>query len=97
MSYVNLKAPVAGLVAVCGLCLLLKVYHDEETSHMDDHAVRVRSMDVVLELHRDNRVTVTERLQAEILDSRCSGLHRTLNLSPRTPVRMAEALRRSAV
>ncbi|MBR6466681.1 MAG: hypothetical protein IKT16_00840, partial [Desulfovibrio sp.] len=31
--------------------------------HGQDHPVQVHAMDVLLQLHRDNRVTVAERLQ----------------------------------
>ena len=48
-------------------------------------------MDVVLQLHRDNRITVTERLQVEMLDGTSHCIYRSLRVAARPPVRKAEA------
>ncbi|MBR5050854.1 MAG: DUF2207 domain-containing protein, partial [Desulfovibrio sp.] len=56
-----------------------------------DRPVQVHAMDVVLQLHRDNRVTVTERLQVEMLDGTSHGIYRSLPVAARPPVRKAEA------
>jgi hypothetical protein len=48
-------------------------------------------MDVVLQLHRDNRITVTERLLVEMLDGTSHCIYRSLRVAARPPVRKAEA------
>ncbi len=56
-----------------------------------EHPVQVHAMDVVLQLHRERRVTVTERLQVEMLDGRSHGIYRLLPLAAQPPARKAEA------
>ena len=56
-----------------------------------DRPVQVHAMDVLLQLHRDSRVTVAERLQVEMLDGTSHGIYRSLPVAARPPVRKAEA------
>ena len=64
----------------------------EDRTQRDNKPVQVHSMDVTLELARQDAVKVTELIQVEIPEgNRNHGIFRTLPVSSRRPARMAEA------